>query len=313
MKADTDFEVLEKRIGRPHLAQRMSIQVNHVARVFGQGLGHLHVENLYGLFILLRFGLRVTGLYHRGQRNCLDVRTRRNRVLIPGLPRAFEGFRLLHLSDLHIDIHPQLPEVLSAIVREEEYDLCVMTGDFRTRTFGPFDQVLDGMSMLCENLKTPAYGILGNHDFIEMASGLESMGLQMLLNESARIEREGEAIYLAGIDDPHYYTVDNMEKAARDIPPKAVSILLSHTPEVYRKAAFCGFDLLLCGHTHAGQICLPGGIPVLLNASCPRAFCRSAWSYLDLQGYTSAGSGSSGVDVRFNCPPEVTIHELTGQ
>ena len=311
MKVDTDFEALEKRIGRLHLAQRMSIQVNHVARIFGQGLGHFHVENLYGLFLLLKLGLLVTGLYRRAQRNCLDVRTRQNLVRIPDLPQAFEGFRLLHLSDLHIDIHPQLPEVLSARVREEDYDICVMTGDFRTRTYGPYDQVLDGMSMLCSNLKAPAYGILGNHDFIEMVSGFEAMGMRMLLNESAKIERDGEAIYLAGIDDPHYYTVDNLEKAAWDIPPDTVSILLSHTPEIYRKAAFCEFDLLLCGHTHAGQICLPGGIPVLLNAKCPRAYCRGAWSYRDLQGYTSAGSGSSGVDVRFNCPPEVTIHQLT--
>jgi uncharacterized protein len=312
VKADTDFDALEKRIGRLHLAQRMSIQVNHVAQIFSQGLGHFHVENLYGLFLLLRFGLRLSGLYKRGQRNCLDVRTRHNRVHIPGLPEEFEGFRLLHFSDLHIDIHPKLPEVLSARAREEEYDLCVMTGDFRSRTYGPFDQVLEGMSTLSANLKTPAYGILGNHDFIEMASGFESMGIRMLLNENAKIERNGKAIYLAGIDDPYYYMVDNLEKAAQGIPPDAVSILLSHTPEPYRKAAFCDFDLLLCGHTHAGQICLPGGIPLLLNAKCPRSYCRGAWRYRELQGYTSSGSGSSGVDVRFNCPPEVTIHELVG-
>ena len=312
MRFDTDFEALEKRIGRLHLAQRMSIQVHHVARIFGQGLGHFHIENLYGLFILLRFGLRVTGFYRRGQRNCLDVRTRRNPVRIPGLPRAFAGFPILQLSDLHIDIHPRLAGVLSQRLREEEYDLCVMTGDFRASTYGPYDRVIEGMSELCANLKTPAYGILGNHDFIEMASQFEAMGLRMLLNESARIEKNGEAIYLAGIDDPHYYEVDNLEKASREIPPDAVSILLSHTPEVYRKASFCGFDLLLCGHTHAGQICLPGGIPLLLNANCPRSYCRGSWRHRDLQGYTSAGSGSSGVDVRFFCPPEVTIHELGG-
>ena len=139
---------------------------------------------------------------------------------------------------------------------------------------------------------------------------LESMDIRMLLNEQVVIRRGGQSIHLAGIDDPHYYRADNLEKAAGDIPEDGVSILLTHSPEIYRHAACAEFDLLLCGHTHGGQICLPGGLPVMCNARCPRAFCRGAWRYGELQGYTSAGSGSCVVDVRLNCPPEVTLHRL---
>ena len=87
-------------------------------------------------------------------------------------------------------------------------------------------------------------------------------------------------------------------------------MLLSHTPELYRQAAHAGFDLMLCGHTHGGQICLPGGVPVLTNADCPRRYCAGRWRHHRMHGYTSRGTGVSMVDVRLNCPPEVTLHRL---
>src|SRR5690606_31536466 len=110
--------------------------------------------------------------------------------------------------------------------------------------------------------------------------------------------------------DPHYYRADNLEKAAAGLPDGAVTILLAHSPEIYRHAAYADFDLLLCGHTHGGQICLPGGRPIICNANSPRELCRGAWRYRDLQGYTSLGSGACMVDVRINCPPEITVHHL---
>jgi predicted MPP superfamily phosphohydrolase len=67
---------------------------------------------------------------------------------------------------------------------------------------------------------------------------------------------------------------------------------------------------MLCGHTHGGQICLPGGRAIMLNANCPRAYCRGAWRFERLQGYTSVGSGACMIDVRINCPPEITVHRL---
>jgi hypothetical protein len=132
----------------------------------------------------------------------------------------------------------------------------------------------------------------------------------MLLNESVRIERGGAEIHLAGIDDAHFFRVDNIEKAAAGVPFDAFSILLSHTPEIYRQAAHAGFDALLCGHTHGGQICLPGSIPITLDATLPRKFGRGAWKYNEMSGYTSVGAGSSVLPVRLNCRPEITLHTL---
>ena len=91
--------------------------------------------------------------------------------------------------------------------------------------------------------------------------GLERMGIRMLLNECETINRDDQRICIAGIDDAHFYRADNIEKAGSGIPSNAFSILLSHTPEIYQQAAHADFSVLLSGHTHGGQICLPGRHP----------------------------------------------------
>ena len=81
----------------------------------------------------------------------------------------------------------------------------------RAQTFGPYEPALAGMARICSALKRPIYGVLGNHDTIRMVPALEDMGIQMLLNENHTIERGDQRLYLAGIDDAHYYRVDNIE------------------------------------------------------------------------------------------------------
>jgi len=143
-----------------------------------------------------------------------------------------------------------------------------------------------------------------------MVPGLEAIGIRMLMNESETLRRGDQAIHLAGIDDANFYGVDNIQKAGEEIPHGGFAVLLSHTPEVYRQAAHAGFHLMLSGHTHGGQICLPGGIPIVLDARLPRRYGAGAWVHEGMAGYTSRGTGSSIVPARFNCPPEVTLHRL---
>jgi predicted MPP superfamily phosphohydrolase len=302
--------LLEARLGAATARRRLAMETSHAVRVFGGGINFFHPENWYSLAKLIRFALRAVGLYRRAQRNALDIRIRYNDVTLARLPAAFDGYTLLHLSDLHVDmsdaIVPRLIETVAAL----EYDACVLTGDYRAATSGPIEPALDGMRRLCAVLRRPLYGVLGNHDSISMLPALESIGIRFLMNESVRIEREGAALVLAGVDDPHYFRADDLERACAGSASVTTSILLSHTPEIYRRAAAAGFDLMLCGHTHGGQICLPGGIPITLDADLPRRFGRAAWRYDRLQGYTSVGCGTSIVDVRINCPPEITLHRL---
>ena len=305
-----DMQKLAKRMGRVHLRQRLGIEADHATHVFGRGRTFFHIENWYSIHSLIRLTLRCLGLYERGRRNARAIQIHHNAVKLNHLPAAFEGFTLLQISDLHLDMDKDYPQLLGERLEQVNYDICVMTGDFRSKTFGDYQAALAALAQLQPYIRKPVYAILGNHDTIKMVSPMEALGIRLLLNESSVIQRGSAAIYLAGIDDPHYFELDNFEKAAHDIPPEAVSILLSHSPEPYRRAAHAGFDLMLSGHTHGGQICLPGGIALMTNADCPRHFCRGAWRYHTMQGYTSVGSGASVVDVRYNCPPEIVLHHL---
>jgi predicted MPP superfamily phosphohydrolase len=159
-------------------------------------------------------------------------------------------------------------------------------------------------------LNDPVYGVLGNHDSVAFVTAFEAMGIRMLVNEAAMLRRGDAQIALVGIDDPHFYRLDSIPHAIAGVASDVPSILLSHAPEVYRQAARAGFDAMLCGHTHGGQICLPGGHPVTIDADVPRRMGRGSWRAHGMIGYTSPGAGTSIVDVRINCPPEITLHRL---
>ena len=302
---------LSLRLGPVHARQRLGLEQEAEARVLGPDRRSFHLENLTNAPGLIRFCLRCVGLFKRGQANSRALSLVRHSFVLPDLPEAFEGFRILHLTDLHVDMDSANVDALIRLIEPLEYDLCVLTGDYRRQTWGPIDAALAGMERVRQAIRGDAYAVLGNHDSVKMVPGLEDMGYRLLMNEMVPLERQGQRIYLAGVDDAHFYKVHNLHRAGDEIPPGGVSILLSHTPEIWREAAHAGYDLFLCGHTHGGQICLPGGIPVTLDSDCPRHLGRGYWQANGMQGYTSPGSGTSVVNVRLNCPPEITLHTLS--
>jgi len=310
LSADEVARALESRLGHVHARQRLGIEKDHEAQAFGQGLTFLHIENLPISHAIIAMILRLSGTYWRGCANARRVELRTNQVFSEHLPSAFDGYTILHLTDLHADMSGGAMAEAARLVSGLQYDVCVLTGDYRGLTYGPFHDCLREIRRLREALSGDIYGVLGNHDSVTMVPDLERMGIRMLLNEHVLIERDGHQMFLSGIDDAHFYRVDNIERAAAQIPSDAFSILLSHTPETYRQASHAGFNLLLAGHTHGGQICLPGGLPIILEAALPRRMGRGAWNYHGMAGYTSVGTGSCGVPVRFNCPPEITLHQL---
>ena len=302
---------LVRRLGRRYAEQRLRLETDHQAQIFGQGINFFHFENWYSSEWLIRNTLRLVGLYRRGLKNATLVELRHNHVVLDRLPRAFDGLTILHISDMHVDMSLGAMQSLIKLVELVDYDICVLTGDYRGKTWGPFEATIEGLRAVRPHLAESVYGVLGNHDTIRMVPALEQLGIRMLLNESETLSRCGDHIHLAGIDDAHFFRAENIDKASAQIPDKEFSILLSHTPEIYRQAAAADFDLLLAGHTHGGQICLPGSIPITLDSILPRRMGSGPWQYRGMLGYTSAGVGSSIVPVRFNCPPSVTLHTLS--
>jgi predicted MPP superfamily phosphohydrolase len=291
---------LEPRFGYTYVVQRLRREAEYEAQSLRERTQLFNREHWLSNPALIRGGLRLLGLHGRARRNALAIEVRYHEVRLPDLPDAFDGLVLLHLADLHFGMNDQFLDALLKRIEPLRYDLCVLTGDYRALTYGPYGEALGGLERLRTVIKGPAYAILGNHDTIRMVPAMERIGYRLLMNEATSVSRDGETIYLAGVDDANFYRMANVDDVARDIPAGSVSILLSHTPETYRQAADATFDLMLCGHTHGGQICLPGGIPIRTAATSPRRLVKGSWRYGGMIGYTSTGAGTCIVDVRLN-------------
>ncbi|TIH12875.1 metallophosphoesterase [Marinifilum sp. JC120] len=306
------YSSMARRMGEETVSRRLRMQVDHAASIYGKGFGRIHLENLDTFINFVDTALRLSRMRERGRRNSLDFKIVKNEVYIPGLPEPLDELRILHLTDIHIDGFIDGGEALFSMIAPLRCDLCVLTGDYRLLTHYSHEPSAIGMSRLVTQINAShgVYGILGNHDFIEQIPDLEESGVRMLLNEGEVIKYNDAELFLAGVDDPHFYGTHDLKRAFRSKIKNLPTILLSHSPELYSEAAQQEVDLYLCGHTHGGQICLPGGIPIITHANCPRTMTTGKWKYGNMHGYTSRGAGCSGVQARFNCPPEITIHIL---
>ena len=130
---------LKSRIGRPEFELRLSKETSiRKARGNGQSRGIFRVQEVLNLFSIMRLFLKCCGLWTRGLRNYLDVQATGQNWHFPHLPKAFEGYRILQLSDLHADLHPDFPAAVIRAMNRVDYDLLVVTGDFRTCTYGDY-------------------------------------------------------------------------------------------------------------------------------------------------------------------------------
>ncbi len=293
------------------LQKRQQIEQGQLRVWSRHGRVYQHQHHKFRDPLLLRV-LRLLGLQVHGERNARHPVVKRLSFTFDTLPDAFDGFTILHLTDLHADGQAGLADSVYEKVRDLEVDLCVLTGDYRFDTKGSCQQVYPNMERILSGVhaRHGIVGVLGNHDWFEMVAELERMGVQMLLNKSLAIRHDTQSIWLVGVDDPHYYGCADVSVALDNVPEEAFKILLVHTPELYTDAAWHDVQLYLCGHTHGGQICLPLFGPVVTNANCPRKYARGRWRYHNVQGYTNTGAGTSGVTVRFFCPGEIGLITL---
>ena len=271
-----------------------------------------HIENINWLGKMIKLVFKYTFLSNIGLRNAKNIKLRKATFDFPSLPSEFDGYRIVFISDLHIDCIHSLHKIIEEQVSKLKYDICVLGGDYRFRSRGNPLIAIEKLKQLLPILtkRSPVYGILGNHDQYEIAEFLDENNVCMLINDNFRIKKKVECIYLVGIDDGHYFGAADLPEAEKGIPEKEFKILLSHSPEFYKEAESKGYSLYLAGHTHGGQICLPGGIPIIKEAPVSNNFISGKWSFNALKGYTSKGVGSSMVPVRFFCPPEIVLITL---
>lgn len=277
-----------------------------------------HGRNGYWLYklkhraiLLLGAFTKATGFFKYGYRNALNLQTRHVDLFPKALPETYRGYRVLHLSDLHLDSVEGIGERIAQRVAPLSCDLCVITGDFRYVRHGSYRQILPPLGRIVEAVSAAdgVYAVLGNHDTQAMSEDIEKLGIRLLANERVSIVRNKQRLNIIGVDDPHdYYT----EAAVTCLKQKddGFHLLLAHTPELYFQAACNGIHLYLCGHSHGGQICLPGGFPLLTFLKTGRRFYRGVWRFRGMTGHTSPGCGTAKIPIRINCPPEVTLLTL---
>lgn len=231
------------------------------------------------------------------------------------LPRAFDGYRILHLSDIHFDRLPGIERVVAEMTQRLDTDLAVLTGDYqdrRSRSAAHLETaVLRPMRILCEAIhaRDGILATLGNHDSVHMVEPFESQGMRVLCNETVQIHRGNQSVHVTGLDDVHrYYTF--MARDALRADHHGFKIALVHSADLYEEAANNGYALQLSGHTHGGQICLPGGIPLFTNLNASRRFASGMWQHEQLRGITNRGVGTAGAPLRVFCPGEVLVITL---
>jgi predicted MPP superfamily phosphohydrolase len=302
---------LAARLGTETFARRVATQQMVEANPGSDAAGPINIHRVVRRSRLLMRILRTVGMANRGRRNLLAIRREENVLRLRGLPAAFRGARLLHVSDLHADIDAGIVPAVIRAIGDWEYDSVMLTGDYRAHTRHEWNVALHSCGELTRALRSDAlvFAVLGNHDPLEMVPGLEALGWRVLLNEAVPWRRGDSELWIAGVDDDHTYHTADVAQARAGIPRDACALLLSHTPATFAEAAQAGFAGVLSGHTHGGQICLPGGI-ALYSSGTPRWLLRGPWAHRGMSGYTSRGVGASGVPARFFCPPEVTRHTL---
>ncbi len=254
--------------------------------------------------------VRGCGLWARGRRNARRIERNEVDVVVTGLPTAFDGFTILQLSDIHAEIsdrhlHARLARALHGI----RADLGLLTGDFTPDSGDPSPLHILADALTNSTIELGWLATLGNHDRAELVDAAEAVGIRVLINETATVRRNADVMYLTGIDDVRTFGTAAGITALRSAPSDGFRIVIVHSAHCASMASALGFGLLLSGHTHGGQVCLPGGIPVLCDG-VPRRLSKGLWRLGSMQGYTSRGIGTTMAPLRFNCPPEITLIRL---
>jgi predicted MPP superfamily phosphohydrolase len=243
-----------------------------------------------------------------------QVSIERLSLKIPRLDPAFDGFKIVHISDLHIDewmTEARLARALAPI-HSEKPDVIAMTGDFVYRS----DKTLSfALPEALLRLAAPegVFAVLGNHDhWIDpdyVRRLLKQGGVQELRNSVQTIRRGDAHLQMAGVDDI-WEEQDDLERVIDRLDETSVCILLAHEPDFADTSAPTGrFDLQLSGHSHGGQVRLPFlGAPVLPEFG--KKYPHGLYQIANMYQYTNRGLGMLPPRVRLFCPPEITVITL---
>ncbi|MEI7844268.1 MAG: metallophosphoesterase [Chloroflexota bacterium] len=240
-------------------------------------------------------------------------------LVLPGLPASFSGMRLVQISDIHLGGWMNIQRLKSVldIVQKIAPNVIAITGDFViwSRWAETKDSELDEMESELGSLarQIPILAVLGNHDHWADASVVTKMltraGVRTLNNDVESFQINGEFLYFGGVDDVLVES-NRLDQVLAKLPEKSCAILLAHEPDFAVESAETGrFELQISGHSHGGQVNLPGvGPPVLPQWG--KKFPSGLYKVGNMVQYTNRGVGMTRPYIRVNCPPEITVFTL---
>jgi predicted MPP superfamily phosphohydrolase len=238
------------------------------------------------------------------------VRVVEREVRLPGLDAKLDGLRVAQLSDLHVGaLTPKSWAMAWArAANRRAPDLAVVTGDMVTSGTDFHEDIAEAVGSLRATLGV--FVSMGNHDYFgegePLVSLLRGRDVTVLRNEGQVVERGGVGFWLAAIDDT-WTGRDDIEKAMRGRPDGATTVLLAHDPDSFDEAADAGADLVLSGHTHAGQIAIPFLPRRLSLANLAHRYVVGFYRRGRSTLFVHPGLGTTGPPIRIGAAPEVTI------
>jgi len=235
----------------------------------------------------------------------------RQQIYLRRLPKALDGLRVVHLSDLHYGpiVNPRHLERAIEAANDLKPDLIALTGDYISHDRSYAAPCAELVGRL--RARYGVFAVLGNHDHWTDASLIADLfraeGITVLLNEGMRIDLKGESFWLAGVNDT-MVGLEDLPLALAGSGDAEMKLLLAHNPIILRRAARAGVDLVLSGHTHGGQVTLR---PEKTRSGRPRRrLLRGLGRRGNTQIYVTRGLGTVVLPIRYGCPPEVSVLEF---
>ena len=230
-------------------------------------------------------------------------------IPIRGLHPALEGFSIVQLTDIHLRpfTRPNFVQRSIVMANQLQPDLIVLTGDYIWRSHAAVYEVASLLGRL--NARYGVYSVMGNHDYWldirALRSAFDASRLPVLINEGLAIGVGKAVLYLAGMDDG-WSGLPDLKHALDHAPTGAPIILLLHEPDLADGTCQDGrVSLQLSGHTHGGQVLVPGKSPIF-HPHLGKKYPQGLYKIKDLWLYTNHGLGVISVPLRINCPPEIT-------
>lgn len=279
--------------------------------------GHTGGRRRTGLHPLLLRSLRalrlVPVLTDRARDEAASLKIARCSVELRNLPKTFDGMTIAFLSDFHCGdlTPPAFLEKAVSVTNQLKPDLILLGGDYishHTTFIRAIGRILGRLTC-----RFGVYAVLGNHDY-----WVDEKAIRSMLRDSRAMDLTNDGVWLtigmsririAGVGDL-WEDKQDLAAALADAGESDVAILLSHNPDYAPQISDKRVKLVLSGHTHGGQICLPGLGPLITNSKYGNRLASGLIPFGSFQLYVSRGLGTVVVPLRYNCPPEITLLTL---